>query len=770
MTRLGTRSAAADIVLYDSDGVPVAELSECWFRRVELSRAGGIGQRALRVDLVPAPLDPTPVAAFGDIGEALSELAAAHAGDIERGTEQALLLDALVAASTETRDDLPAPDEIWRLLLAESPDLVAELAVVAAGEPAPAAALDGSPAVAAGIAFVCDALARLAATWPEGRKLRLLELAAGGAATRRVLDRLAQTGVPFAYTATHPDPDEAARLAFTVDEARRWSPRDPDEGFAAGSFDVVLSVDRGQPLDAAALARLGELLGPGGLFLAVEPAPNALWDLAFDGAALRSDAEWRAALDIAGFTGAAAHPLTIGPWPGLALWARAPETAASARAAEAAAAEPAIFVADEAPDIVAHTARTIAALAKVAGDCAANRRRLWVVTQGGLVGGAVWGFGRVLINEMPGLDLRLIELPPGSDPARYVAAEAGTGETEIVWTQAGRHVPRLRRGLPPRWAGAEDAIGLASLRGGGLDALGWREIAPRPLGAGEIEIDVKAAGLNFRDVMWGDGPLARGGADRRFRRRDLRPRMRRRSPRRRSRRSRGSRSATGSSGSLPPRLASRVTTLARAVVPIPDALGFAAAATAPVAFVTASTRWARSDELEAGETVLIHAAAGGVGLAAIQYAKHRGAVVIATAGSPAKRAFLRLRRGRPRARFARPRLCRRGARDHRRRRRRCRAELAERRGDGAEPRRAQAVRPLSRTRQARFLPEPPHPSAAAAAEHLLFRDRRRPAADRSARTSRGGLLGEVAEALARGRSGRWRTASSRSPSSTTRSG
>jgi len=39
--------------------------------------------------------------------------------------------------------------------------------------------------------------------------------------------------------------------------------------------------------------------------------------------------------------------------------------------------------------------------------------------------------------------------------------------------------------------------------------------------------------------------------------------------------------------------------------------------------------------------VLIHAAAGGVGLAAIQYAKHRGAIVIATAGSDAKRAFLR---------------------------------------------------------------------------------------------------------------------------------
>jgi NADPH2:quinone reductase len=44
-------------------------------------------------------------------------------------------------------------------------------------------------------------------------------------------------------------------------------------------------------------------------------------------------------------------------------------------------------------------------------------------------------------------------------------------------------------------------------------------------------------------------------------------------------------------------------------------------------------------ELQAGETVLIHAAAGGSGSAAIQLAKHAGATVIATVGSDAKRAL-----------------------------------------------------------------------------------------------------------------------------------
>ena len=62
----------------------------------------------------------------------------------------------------------------------------------------------------------------------------------------------------------------------------------------------------------------------------------------------------------------------------------------------------------------------------------------------------------------------------------------------------------------------------------------------------------------------------------------------------------------------------------------------------PVTFVTAIYALGTLGKLATGEFVLIHAAAGGVGLAAIQYAKLRGATVIATAGSEVKRAFLRL--------------------------------------------------------------------------------------------------------------------------------
>jgi phthiocerol/phenolphthiocerol synthesis type-I polyketide synthase C len=62
----------------------------------------------------------------------------------------------------------------------------------------------------------------------------------------------------------------------------------------------------------------------------------------------------------------------------------------------------------------------------------------------------------------------------------------------------------------------------------------------------------------------------------------------------------------------------------------------------PVAFMTVCHALGDLARLAEGETLLVHAAAGGVGLAAIQYAMHRGAEVIVTAGSEVKRTFLRM--------------------------------------------------------------------------------------------------------------------------------
>jgi NADPH2:quinone reductase len=70
--------------------------------------------------------------------------------------------------------------------------------------------------------------------------------------------------------------------------------------------------------------------------------------------------------------------------------------------------------------------------------------------------------------------------------------------------------------------------------------------------------------------------------------------------------------------------------------PIPDGLDSAVAVCVPVAFGTAQECLFTAGHVAAGQTVLIHAGAGGVGMAAIQIAKQAGATVISTASTGAK--------------------------------------------------------------------------------------------------------------------------------------
>jgi len=88
--------------------------------------------------------------------------------------------------------------------------------------------------------------------------------------------------------------------------------------------------------------------------------------------------------------------------------------------------------------------------------------------------------------------------------------------------------------------------------------------------------------------------------------------------------------------------ATHVTTSAGALARIPAQLGWEAAATIPTTFLTAMYALDHLARLEPGEHVLIHGAAGGVGLAAVQIARLRGAVVYGTAGNDDKRRLLRL--------------------------------------------------------------------------------------------------------------------------------
>ncbi len=74
---------------------------------------------------------------------------------------------------------------------------------------------------------------------------------------------------------------------------------------------------------------------------------------------------------------------------------------------------------------------------------------------------------------------------------------------------------------------------------------------------------------------------------------------------------------------------------------IPDGVDFATAAGFTTAYITAYVSLVRRADLQSGETLLVHGAAGGVGLAAVDFGKRLGARVIATASTEEKRAFLK---------------------------------------------------------------------------------------------------------------------------------
>jgi len=75
------------------------------------------------------------------------------------------------------------------------------------------------------------------------------------------------------------------------------------------------------------------------------------------------------------------------------------------------------------------------------------------------------------------------------------------------------------------------------------------------------------------------------------------------------------------------------------LVPLPDGATFAEGASFLMTFLTAWLPLTRQATVRPGSTVLVHAAAGGVGSAAVQVARHLGARVVATASSDEKRAL-----------------------------------------------------------------------------------------------------------------------------------
>ena len=262
----------------------------------------------------------------------------------------------------------------------------------------------------------------------------------------------------------------------------------------------------------------------------------------------------------------------------------------------------------------------------------------------GIAQAAVLGAVRTLALELPTVGFRLIDLD-GDDCNGLIDALFAPGdETEIAIRAGQVHAARLMdcaaEELVPEVVPLSASVNMTLARRGapGIDGLVWREAPRLPLGPDDVEIEVRACGLNFRDVMAVVGLLPDGAEP---------------SPAAQALglELSGIVTAVGSNvGDLT--LGTHVFGMGRgalrrhvcwprlAVRAAPKDLSHVEAATVPAAYLTAFYALAEVGRLARGETVLIHSASGGVGLAAVAVARLRGARIIATAGTPEKREFL----------------------------------------------------------------------------------------------------------------------------------
>ncbi|MEJ2854913.1 MULTISPECIES: SDR family NAD(P)-dependent oxidoreductase [unclassified Saccharothrix] len=234
---------------------------------------------------------------------------------------------------------------------------------------------------------------------------------------------------------------------------------------------------------------------------------------------------------------------------------------------------------------------------------------------------AVWGLVRSAQAEHPG---------------RFVLVDADgswdgslADESEVAVRAGVLLAPRLTR-VDRALAAPDGPWRLEDVGTGSIDDLALVPVAETPLEPGQVRVAVRAAGLNFRDVlialdvypgealMGGEaaGVVLEVGPGVAFR------------P--------GDRVFGLVPGAFGPRAVADHRLLAR----IPDDWSFGQAAAVPVVFLTAWYGLVDLGRLGAGDRVLIHAGTGGVGMAAIQLARHLGAEVFATA-SPGKWDVLR---------------------------------------------------------------------------------------------------------------------------------
>ena len=292
-------------------------------------------------------------------------------------------------------------------------------------------------------------------------------------------------------------------------------------------------------------------------------------------------------------------------------------------------------------------------LKRLADSIGKRPTKMWLVMSGALasdgdndVAAGFWSFSRTLANEIPTLDVRRVDVDRDVRPdvladrlRDLVLSE--TDETEIVLQQKGTKVVRFEKGSTHDRGddGRAEAARLKRGDGSGIDRLHWDAVQRQTPGPTDIEIKVEAIGLNFRDVMFGLGLLPEEILEHGFAGPTLGLECAGRVERVGSA-VKGFKQGDRVMAFAKNAFSTHVTTPAAVICPIPGELSMEAAATIPVAFFTAYHGLMLCARLKPGEWVLIHGGAGGVGLAAIQIARWRGARIIATAGSQERRALL----------------------------------------------------------------------------------------------------------------------------------
>ena len=288
------------------------------------------------------------------------------------------------------------------------------------------------------------------------------------------------------------------------------------------------------------------------------------------------------------------------------------------------------------------TEQTLEAIQAFLADESKAKLRLALITQGAMAtrkeespdpaAAAIWGLVRSAQSEHPGR-FALIDTDDtdASEEALPAALAIGAEEPQIALREGVGLAPRA---MPVR--DTEDSLipppgpwRLGAREGGTLESLVLLHdpMAQAPLGPQEVRIAIRAAGLNFREVLAvlgydvpagkslggeGAGVVVEVGEEVV----DLAP---------------GDRVM----GMFPEAFAQLARSDQAQLLPIPGGWSFEQAAALPIVFATAFYGLRDLAGLKAGERVLIHAGAGGVGMAAIGIAKHIGAEVFATA-SPSK--------------------------------------------------------------------------------------------------------------------------------------